>query len=169
MGTNETMTRAATEGDLGAINAIYNHAIVHSNATFDTVEKTLDERREWWAAHGEHLPVLVAERDGEVVGWASLNKFDPREAYHTTAELSIYLAEAARGKRIGTQLMAALLDTARRTKLRAIIARITEGNEASVRLHERAGFRRVGAMVEVGRKFDRYWDVLIMQYLIDRP
>jgi L-amino acid N-acyltransferase len=154
--------RPARESDAAAIRDIYNDAIAKTTATFDTVPKTLSDRKKWLKAHAGY-PVLIAEHDGEVLGWASLSKWSDRCAYAGTAENSVYVAEAARGKGVGKALLAALMKAGKKAKLHTVVARISDGNEASVRLHAAFGFERVGVVREVGRKFGRLLDVHMMQ------
>ena len=150
-------------GDLPAINAIYNDAIAHTTATFDTEVKSLDERRQWFAGHGGRHPVLVAEEAGEVVGWASLSAYSDRKAYDGLAELSVYIRADARGRGLGRRLMVAIIEAGRVAGLHSIYSRISAGNDASVHLHEALGFRHMGVMKEAGFKFDRWLDVIFMQ------
>ena len=125
--------------------------------------KSLDDRRAWLAAHGPRHPVLVAERDGHVVGWASLSPWSPRGAYADTAEVSVYVAEAQRGRGVGRRLLEEVVEAGRRAGLHAVVAQIVGENAASIHLHEALGFERVGVLREVGRKFGRLLDVLIME------
>lgn len=155
--------RRATLEDLVAITEIYNEAILTTVATFDTRTKTLKEQRDWFERHGPRYPILVAEQDGTVCGWASLSEWSDRCAYSDTAEISLYVREENRGEGIGGELMEAILKEGERAGLHTVIARIAEGNEASIRLHESQGFEHIGVMREVGRKFGRLLDVHLMQ------
>ena len=155
--------RPARVEDLPTIVEIYNDAILHTTATFDTEPRTLAQQQSWFAKHDARHPVLVAELDGEVVGWASLTEYSDRCAYSDTAENSLYIAASYRGRGIGRRLLAALLQAGAEAGLHTILARITQDNEISLRLHEAFGFRHVGIMREVGRKFDRLLDVHLMQ------
>lgn len=158
--------RRATASDLPAITEIYNDAIVNTTATFDTEIKSLDERAAWFATHGERHPVLVAELDGEVVGWSALSRWSERRAYDDTAETTFYVAAVYRGRGIGRALKGATIDEARRLGFHSLIARVAEGSAASLRLNESFGFRRVGTLREVGRKFGRLLDVHILQKML---
>ncbi len=155
--------RPAGWDDLPAITKIYNEAVLTTTATFDTEPKTVDQRADWFRAHGERHPVLVAEAGGQVVGWASLSAWSPRRAYDDTAEVSLYVLASQRGQGIGRRLMAAVLAAGRQAGLHTILARVTEGNAVSVGLHHSAGFELVGVMREVGFKFGRRLDVHLMQ------
>lgn len=161
-----THLRTATQADLAAIVAIYNDAIRTTTATFDTEEKTLEDRRAWLAAHDAKHPVIVAQVGAEVVGWGSLSAWSDRCAYAATCENSVYVAASARGKGVGKSLLAELVNIARRAGMHTIIARVAAGNPASERLHEAAGFVRIGVMREVGRKFGRLLDVTMYQLML---
>jgi phosphinothricin acetyltransferase len=160
------VTRAEL-ADLPAITEIYNDAILHTTATFDTKVKTPEDQRPWFEAHGERHPLLVAkDASGRVVGWGSLHAWSDRCAYSDTAENSVYVHPDFRGKRIGDQLLGALVAAGKAAKLHTIVARISAGNEASVRLHEAHGFVMIGTMREVGVKFGRLIDVFLMQKML---
>lgn len=149
--------------DLNAITEIYNEAIRTTTATFDTEPKTEGEQKLWFDSHGPRYPILVAESNGVVVGWASLSKWSNPCAYSDTAEISLYVKQEFRGKGIGRRLMEAIVGEGKRGGLHTVIARIAEGNEVSVHLAECSGFRHIGVMKEVGRKFGRMLDVYLMQ------
>jgi phosphinothricin acetyltransferase len=163
------MIRPATADDLPAITEIYNHAILHTTATFDTEPKTDAEQLAWFKAHDERHPILVATMDGKVVGWASLSAWSDRCAYHDTAEVSAYVDAGFRGQGMGRQLMKAIDDAAARLGFHTLIARISEGNVASVRLCEALGYVQTGVMKEVGLKFGRRLDVHILQRFFGDP
>jgi len=149
--------------DLDEITKIYNEAILRTVATFDTEIKSLEEQKIWFKDHGPKNPILVAELDGTIVGWASLSKWSDRCAYSDTAEISLYVKEEYQGKGIGKKLMESIIKEGKNAGLHAVIARITEGNEISVHLHESAGFKCVGVMKEVGIKFGKRLDVYLME------
>ena len=159
--------RAAQGSDVEAITAIYNEAVRTTTASFDLAPRTLEDRRAWFDGHDKNHPVLVAEVDGDVVGWASLSRFGDREGYDGTAEISLYVCESERGKGIGRDLLAATLAAGENTNLRTVIARITSENEISLRLHRSAGFERAGVLRKAGFKFGRLLDVVFMQYFFD--
>jgi phosphinothricin acetyltransferase len=158
--------RAARLADLPAITEIYNEAIRTTTATFDIDAKTDAEQRGWFEAHGPRHPILVAEVDGKVVGWASLSQWSDRRAYDETAETSSYVQQGYRGRGIGRKLMEAIVAEGRRLGFHSLIARIAEGSDASMHLSESLGFRLVGVLNEVGRKFGRLLDVYIYQKVL---
>ena len=159
--------REAKLPDLGAITEIYNEAILKTVATFDTQTKTVEEQKSWFAEHGSKYPMLVAEQDGYVVGWASLSMWSDRCAYSDTAEGSLYVKEEYQGKGIGRKLLEAIIRAGQKAGLHTVVARITGGNEASIHLCESVGFEHIGVMKEVGRKFGKLLDVNLMQKIYD--
>jgi len=165
MGRQETklVIRPAELADLNAITQIYNEAVRTTTATFDTEPKTVDERRIWFENHDQKHPIFVAELGGEVLGWASLSKWSDRPAYDGTAEISLYVKEEFRDRGIGKKLLEATVREGEKVGLHTVIARIAEGNEISVHLHESVGFKHIGIMREVGRKFGKLLDVYLMQ------
>ncbi len=158
--------RPAALGDAAAVAAIYNDAVEKTTATFDTQPRSLEAQEKWLRDHGQRWPVLVAEQAGEVAGWASLSRWSERCAYDDTAEDSVYIAQAARGRGLGKALLDALLQAGRRSGFHTVLARIADGNPASVRLHESFGFKTIGVMKEVGFKFGRRIDVSILQLML---
>ena len=163
MNQNNLQIREAGISDLPGITEIYNEAVLNGVATFDTEIKTIENRREWLAQHGGKHPVLVAMIDNEMVGWASLTRYSDRAAYDGTAEVSVYIHANHRAQGIGSILFAHLIKEAELLGLHYLISRITQGNETSIRLHQRNGFTLVGVMHEVGYKFGSYLDVTIME------
>lgn len=155
--------RDATAGDLGAIFAIYDREVAYGTATFETEPRSEAQRLEWFEAYDRaRYPVLVAEDEGRVVGWARLYPWSPRPAYARTAENAVYVDESARGRGVGRALLEELLRRARRAGIRVVVARIAEGNPASVALHRAMGYQRIGVMRRVGEKFGRVLDVELM-------
>ena len=158
--------------DLDGITEIYNDAILNTTATFDTKPKTMDQQGEWFAEHGPRYPIIVARSDAVVAGWASLTKWSDRCAYADTAEISLYVKEGFQGKGLGKKLLETILEHGRKEGLHTIVARIANGNEVSVHLHESVGFEHIGVMKEVGRKFGKLIDIYLMQKLfqdLDNP
>lgn len=174
--------RAATEQDLPGIFAIYDQEVLHGTATFDTQPKTPAERLEWFRNDGNgRYPILVAEGgsltpvDGalrppnQVLGWARLYAWSPRKAYDRTAENAVYVHPQHRGHGVSRALMEALMRLAPERGVSVLVARIVEGNPASLALHEKLGFRTIGVMRRVGEKFGRLLDVRLMDRHLDAP
>ena len=159
--------RSATLQDLGAITEIYNDATLKTVASFDTEPKTDAEQKHWFDRHGPRYPILVAEEDNLIVGWASLSQWSDRGAYSDTAEASVYVREECRGRGIGRKLSEAIIKTGGEAGLHTLIGRIADGNDASLRLVESVGFRHIGVMRECGRKFGRLLDVHLVQYIYE--
>lgn len=160
--------RHAVESDLPAINAIYNHYVLHSTCTYQVTPEPIEDRVAWFRRHYRKHPVTVAEVAGEVVGWGSLNVFHGREAYARTVEDSLYVRHDFLRQGIGRALLADLIARARALGHRTIIAGISSEQTASVRLHEAFGFELRGHLREVGFKRGQWLDVLTMQLLLDR-
>lgn len=158
--------RPASVADIPAITEIYNEAILTTTATFDIEPKSIAERTSWLDSHGPRHPVLIAELDGQVVGWSALTPWSDRKAYDGTAETSFYVQSGFRGRGIGKALKDAILSEARRIGYHTLLARVAEGSAESLHLNEAAGFRHVGTMKEVGRKFGRLLDVHILQLML---
>jgi phosphinothricin acetyltransferase len=157
----QVIVRAAKEQDLAALNELHNHYIATSHVTFDLEPMTLNARREWFSHYGEtgRYRVLIADAGGPLLGYASSSRFRPKPGYETSVETSIYLAPGAIGRGIGVWLYEALFHALEGQDLHRAYAGITQPNPASVRLHERFGFRQVAYFTEQGRKLGRYWDV----------
>lgn len=161
--------RRAGANDAAAIAAIYNHYVRTSVATFDTQETTAQDRVEWLSQHSDPYPVLVAQREGVVVGWGSLSRWGTRCAYRHTVEISVYVAHDSVGSGLGPALALALLGEADRLGHHAVVSQIVHENEPSIRMSERLGFEHVGRLREVGRKFDRWLDVVLMELVLRTP
>jgi L-amino acid N-acyltransferase len=158
--------RYAHPGDVLAITAIYNEAILTTTATFDLEPKSFEEQIEWFRSHDERHPIFVAELDGTVVGWASLSEWSERRAYADTAETSFYVKSEFRGQGIGRTLKEAIIAEAQRLRFHTLIARVAEGSEESLHLNQSCGFVLVGTLKEVGYKFNRFLDVHILQKML---
>ncbi|MCC6228243.1 MAG: N-acetyltransferase [Phycisphaerales bacterium] len=163
------LIREANDADLDAIFAIYEREVLTGTATFDTETKSPAQRAEWLATHrSPRTPAIVAEVHGGVIaGWASLSPWSNRCAYARAAENSVYVHADHRGKGVGGALLDDLIARARRTGLGVILARVVEGNPASVTLHESRGFQTIGIMRRVGEKFGRILDVRLMDLHLD--
>ena len=161
--------RPAGAADLPRLLDMYNHYVVNTAITFDIDPLTIDERRGWLAQFsdsGRHR-LFVAEEDGSVFGYAGSTRVRPKAAYDQSVETTIYVAPEAVGRRLGDPLYSALFDALGREGVHVAVAAIAIPNPASVALHERFGFTLLGVMHEVGRKFDRYWDVAWYEKLLD--
>lgn len=153
--------RPAEEGDLGALNDLYNGYVLRSHCTFDLEPMTPAERREWfthYAATGRHR-VLVAISDEELIGYASSGRYRVKAGYDTSVETSIYLAPEATGHGLGAKLYRELFSALADEDVHRAYAGIGLPNPASIALHERFGFKKVAHFTEQGHKFGRYWDV----------
>lgn len=157
--------RPSRDEDLPAISAIYGHHVLHATGTFETVPPTEAEmaaRRADVLAKG--LPYLVVEDEGQVLGFAYCQWFKPRPAYRFSAEDSIYLHPDARGRGLGRQLLAALIEQAQQAGLRKLIAVIGDSaNAASIGVHRSQGFEPAGVIRSCGWKFDRWLDIVLME------
>ena len=164
----DTITiRAARPVDAAAMAGIYNQAVACSTATFDTVPETVSEREEWLAGHtAPQHPVLVAESDGRVVGWASLSRYSDRCAYEATVEVSAYIDEDFTGHGLGTRLTEAVLAAGKAGGVHAVLSRICTENTVSLKMAARLGFQEVGVLREVGVKFGRPLDVMMLEKLL---
>lgn len=162
--------RPATPTDLPAILAITNDMITTSTASYFDEPLTLENRQAWLADRGKlGYPVLVAEIDGTVAGYASFGDFRAWPGYRYTVEHSVALARPFRGQGIGRSLVAALLPIAHGLGKHIMIAGVDAENGGSIRFHERLGFERVAHLKEVGHKFGRWLDLVLLQKFLDAP
>ena len=158
--------RPAGLDDAEAIREIYNHEVATGTATFDLEPRSLVDQRSWLSERSGAHVVVVAEIDGEIVGFGALSRYKDRPAYNTTVEDSVYVAPGSQGLGVGIALMEALLAKAADHGFHTVIARIGSESDASVALHAKAGFVEIGREREVGRKFGRWIDVVIMQHML---
>jgi L-amino acid N-acyltransferase YncA len=155
--------RDARTGDLPATLAIYNHAVVHTTASYDYQPRSVERHEAWFAAKQESgLPVLVAEREGQVAGYASYGPFRAWDGYRFTVEHSVYVDEAHRRRGIASALVRQLLERAQGQGLHLMVAGIDAGNAGSLELHRRLGFEDAGVLKEAGYKFERWLDLAFM-------
>ena len=159
--------RAATEADLGAINDIYNHYVQHSTCTYQEEPEKLEARQQWFHRHDEHHPVIVAVAEEKAVGWGSLSAYHQRSAYRRTVENSVYVQHEHHRRGIGAMLLADLIQRARQLGHHAIIAGIDAEQAASVAIHAKFGFQKVGHLSQIGYKFNRWLDVIYMELLLN--
>lgn len=169
------LIRRARRADCAGILAIYNDAVLRTTGTYDEEPRSLEHRMAWFEAHErDDLAVFVAEEAGmepgapRIVGWSALNRYHDRAGYRFTAENSVYVAEERRGCGLGSRLLAPLLPAAEARGFHAVLAVIDATNPASLRLHARHGFETVGHLREVGFKFGRWLDVVLMEWRANR-
>ncbi len=159
--------RFATSADAEALREIYNAEVTGSTATFDLVPRSAKDQRTWLAERSGARAVIVAESDeGVVAGYASLSQLRPKAGYTTSVENSVYVAANARGQGVGELLLRELLELARSNGFHTVLAHIVSDQQASIALHAKLGFEQVGLEKEVGRKFGRWLDVVVMQILL---
>jgi len=158
--------RLAELDDAEAIRSIYNLEVLESTVTFDLVPRSLQDQREWLGAHAGAHPAIVAVDGREIVGFGSLSPYRDRPAYSTTVEDSVYVRRDRRGNGVGGRLLDELVVLAVTHGFHSVIGRIVGGHEASIALHRKCGFERAGIERQVGRKFGRWLDVVLMQKLL---
>lgn len=158
--------RLATLADAEAIRNIYNHEVLNSTVTFDLRPRSLEEQKEWLEARSGAHAVVVAVSDGEVVGFGALSPYRERPAYATSVEDSVYVRADQRGTGVGRALLEELVKLATQHGFHTMLARIVGGHAASIALHLAVGFEIVGSEREVGRKFNRWLDVVVMQRML---
>jgi len=158
--------RLATAADAEAIRTIYNHEVLHTFATFDLVPRSIEEQKAWILARSGAFGALVAVEGDTVIGFGALSPYKERAAYRTSVEDSVYVHGDQQGRGVGRLILTELLTVARLSGFHAVFARINSTSDASVALHAACGFTVVGVEREVGRKFNRWLDVTIMQILL---
>jgi phosphinothricin acetyltransferase len=162
---SQTIIRAATPADMRRVQEIYAGHVLRGTASFEEEPPDFDEmcrRRQAVADAG--LPYLVAQRDAAVLGFAYAARYRPRSAYRHTAEDSVYLDPSAMGRGTGRALLEQVLDLSRAAGYREMVAVIGDSaNAASIGLHAALGFRHIGTFTQVGLKFGRWLDTVLMQ------
>jgi len=158
--------RPATPGDAEAICTIYNQGIEDRIATLETQFRTPSERRQWLAARGPRHPVIVAEVNGRVIGWGSLNVFNPRDAYRYVADSSVYVERGSRSTGIGRRLLERLIELAREIGYHKMVLSAFAFNQPGMALYTRMGFTRVGIYREQGLLDGTWVDTVIMERLL---
>jgi phosphinothricin acetyltransferase len=158
--------RLARPEDADATREIYNTEVTGSTVTFDLVPRSLAEQEAWLDQRSGAMAVVVAEIDGRIAGFASLSPYRDRPAYATTVEDSVYVHADFRGRGVARALLAEILDIATTRGFHSVMARVVGGHAVSIELHESLGFRVVGTEVEVGRKFGRWLDVVLLQRML---
>ena len=161
------IVRDATAADVEAIRAIYNDVMATSTAIYREVPATSDEFSEWFETRTRlGFPVLVADEDGEVLGYDSFADFRKWPGYRHTVEHSVHVRADVRGRGIGRALVTEIIVRAGALENHVLIAGIDADNDVSIRLHESLGFERVAHFREVGWKFGRWLDLVFMQRLL---
>jgi L-amino acid N-acyltransferase YncA len=158
--------RAATEGDAAAIAEIYNQGIEDRVATYETTWRTAEDRRTWLRSIAGHYPAIVAEVEGEVVGWAGAGPYRARECYRGIGEFSVYVRRDWRKRHIGDVLLPALIAEAEQLGLWKLLSRVFLFNEASRALCRKHGFREVGIYEKHGKLNGQWLDVVIVERLL---
>ena len=158
--------RLARPTDAEATRAIYNAEVTTTTVTFDLVPRSLEEQLAWLESHAGAHPAVVAADGAEVVGFGSLSPYRSRPAYATTVEDSVYVRADRRGEGFGGAILSELVALATIGGFHSVIARIVGGHQASIALHRSCAFDTVGVEREVGRKFGRWLDVVVMQRLL---
>lgn len=160
--------RPAVAADVVAVTEIYNHAVGHTTASYDLEPVSLLSRELWFAEkQADGWPVLVAEVDGVVVGWSTVGPFRPKAGFQYTVEHSVYVADGQRGRGIGRALLVPLIEECRRSGVHAMVGGLDAENAGSLAFHRRLGFVEAGRLPQVGRKFDRWLDLVFTVLLLD--
>lgn len=162
----ELLIRNAQDADIAAITRIYNQGIEDRIATLEADQKSESQVRELLGHRSERYEVIVAQREGRVVGWASLNPYSHRCAYDGVADLSVYVARSARGTGIGERLLDSIEQRARHHNFHKIVLFTFPFNEAGQSLYRKRGFREVGTFKEQGTLDGRFIDVTAMEKLL---
>lgn len=142
---------------------IYNYYVLNSVVTFDDLAFDSAFFEDKIKSISAHFPFFVFEENSEILGYAYANKWRQKPAYKNTVESTIYLKQSATGKQIGTKLYTYLLSELKKQNYHAIIGGLSLPNDASIKLHERLGFKKVAHYNEVGRKFNKWVDVAFWQ------
>jgi L-amino acid N-acyltransferase YncA len=158
--------RLAAADDAAVICRIYNQGIEDRVATLETEPRTPDERRQWLAARGPRHPVVLAEANGDVVAWGSLNPYSARDAYRHVADFSIYVERGWRGKGAGRVVLTRLIELARELGYHKMVLSAFPTNEAGMALYEKLGFRTVGIYKEQGQLDGQWVDTIVMEKLL---
>ncbi len=160
--------RYATEADQPRMQQIFNQEVEYSTASWEWSPLSNQDWNDWFDAHTrDHHVLLVAEVDSEVAGFAGYGAFRTKAGYASTVEDSIFIEERHRGRGLGRRLLAQLVGEARLRGVHAMVAAVTGENTSSIRLHRALGFAEVGRLPEVGHKFGRWLDLVLLQIILD--
>lgn len=164
----EVIIRPAAEKDLPAILDIYNDAVANTTAIWNERPSDLDGRRAWWQDRvAQGFPVFVADVDGRCAGYATYGPFRANDGYRHSRELSVYVDASHRRQGVADRLMQALEAHARADDVHVLLGGIEACNTGSIQLHEKHGFTRTAYLPQVGRKFERWLDLVLMQKVLD--
>lgn len=162
--TNGVVVRDCTPADLDVVHALHVDAVLHSTAIWQEEPHPRAYFDAWLAERqGDGYPVLVAEVDGTVAGYATYSQWRPHHGYRLTVEHSVYVVESFRGRGIASTLMRSLVERATAEGRHVMMAGICSTNTGSIALHSKLGFSTVAVVPEVGRKFDRWLDLTLMR------
>ena len=161
------IVREAQLEDIERLTEIYNWAVENTTASFDYTPQTVEKRKEWFSHYGGKHPLIVAEVDGVVAGYSSLSKFREKEGYARTVEISVYVHPEFHGRGIGNRLMSEIINRGKDIGHHVIVAGITAGNDVSVKMHEKFGFKLCAHFRHVGYKFGQWQDCLFYELLLD--
>jgi len=162
--------RDAVQADFDQITAIYNEVLTNSTAIYNDRPATVEERISWWRSRiAQDFPVLVATDGAHIAGFATFGDFRAWPGYRFTVEGTVHIHAGSRGHGVGTELLKAILAGAKAMGKHVMMAGVDSDNTASLRFLERFGFERAGHLREVGYKFDRYLDLVFLQYWITPP
>lgn len=154
--------RQATEVDLPEITEIYNRHVRESTATFDMDEKSIENRKAWFTAHGPKYPIFVAVADNVVAGWASISPYGERRGWRFTVENTVYLRDGYQGHGLGKMMLGRLVQAADDLGYHASISQVVANNIASIKMHNGFGFIQAGNLTQVGRKFGQWLDIVLL-------
>lgn len=164
------LIRDAVEADFAAITAIYNEVLTQSTAIYNDGPASVEERISWWRNRvAQGYPVLAAADGAQIHGFATFGDFRAWPGYRFTVEGTVHISSGARGRGVGTELLQAILARAKTLGKHVMIAGVDSENAASLRFLERFGFERAGHLREVGYKFDRFLNLVFLQYWISPP
>jgi phosphinothricin acetyltransferase len=159
--------RAAAPQDIPAILEIVNDAIANTSSIYDYNARTLEMQHQWFKDKiVKNFPVIVAENNAEIIGYGTFGTFREKAAYHLTVEHSVYVKTGFAGRGIGSMLLTELIVIAKAQKLHVMIGAIDAANTESIDFHKKFGFTECGVIREVGFKFDRWLDLMLMQLIL---
>lgn len=162
--------RDAVQSDIEEITVIYNEVLMNSTAIYNDRPATVEERTSWWRSRvSQGFPVLVADDGGPIAGFATFGDFRAWPGYRFTVEGTVHIRSGSRGQGVGTELLKAILARAKAMGKHIMIAGVDADNTASLKFLERFGFVHAGHLREVGYKFERFLDLVFMQYWISPP